>query len=274
MKKYIALLLALVMLLGVMLTACGEDAPDAEKSGGKEPEKKETVTIYIPATVTASDGEGTTLYTMNTEFEEGWQNKETFEVRNTCSGDVENQVASVIYGDKITKAVYEDGNLDRMEMEYNDRGQVIKQTLYFREDVESNAAQKQVTTSVYDDRGLLQSQSVQIHMLDGEDTQGFEMSYTYEETGEGYVGTGVDSANSGLKYVVVYDKEGRQLSSTVYVSDLEQSRTEYTYDEHGNQTCVEIYSGKVVLNETKTTYTAVEVSEETAERLPQFRRED
>ena len=77
---------------------------------------------------------------------------------------------------------------------------------------------------------------------------------------------------------ITYDDNGRQICYIIYFTgeneSMERQETTYTYDEHGNLIRSEMYFAGERMSRTENTFTAVEVSEETAERYPQFRRAD
>ena len=73
-------------------------------------------------------------------------------------------------------------------------------------------------------------------------------------------------------YKLLYDGENRCVCSITLEKNVEVSRSEYTYDEHGNlETTTNFLSGEQDAR-TAYTYKEVTISREKAEQLPQFVR--
>ena len=69
-------------------------------------------------------------------------------------------------------------------------------------------------------------------------------------------------------------KNYRPVAKVTITDGQEVSRTESEYDEHGNQVKTVTYDRGQKISEAEYTYKAVEVSEETANRLPHFNRDN
>lgn len=254
MKKLFCTLLIFAMLLA--FAGCRQEA-------------ESTVTIYIPDTMSSYSQDGTLLATVNVVFEEGWQTKETFTVtyRDDKDQSVETMTA-VTYKGKTS--VTEVPNVCRTEITYDDNGRQICHIIYFTGENES--MDKQETTYTYDEHGRRLSEEVKMYITDTSAPLVTTKTYTYVDTAEGSEGT---SSNYGIITKVVYDNNYRCILETVTEDGKESSRTETTYDAVGNVvTQVTYYIGYNVeiLSKTSNTYKAVEVSKETADRLPQFVR--
>ncbi len=254
MKKLFCTLLMFAMLLA--FAGCKQEADS-------------TVTIYIPDTMSSYNQDGTLLATVNVVFEEGWQTKETFTV--TYSGDAD------LWGEAMPVMTYtgktvvtENSNVSRTEITYDDNGRQICHIIYFTGENES--MDKQETTYTYDEYGRRLSEETKMYLTEASTPFVLTDSYTYVDTAEGSEGT---SSSSGAIEKLVYDKNYRCILETTTMDGKESSRTETTYDAVGNVvTQVTYYNGYNVeiLSKTSNTYKAVEVSKETADRLPQFVR--
>ena len=96
-------------------------------------------------------------------------------------------------------------------------------------------------------------------------------TYTYEDTETGSKGTFTEGDTT---YVLEYDKNDRLVAEVTITDGREVSREECEYDEHGNPVKAVTYERGQKVSEAEYTYKAVEVSEETANRLPHFNRDN
>ena len=168
------------------------------------------------------------------------------------------------YGDK--SMVSEQTGISKNEVYYDDLGRVIRQVVT---PSATSGVTKTETNTTYDAQGRLLTVETKTYNA-GQDTPLVQtVTYTYTNTDTGSKGT---AANSGITYEVEYDKNNRLLKNITTANGQEVSRIENTYDENGNVISSVQYAQGQILMETKTAYTAVEVSEEAAARLPQFRK--
>ena len=244
MKKLLCVLLVLVILCS--FAACGKDGDSK-------------VTVYIPDTVTVYQGD--TVYASVTyNFEEGWQNKESFSV--TMGGDTDKLGGggSVVYSDK--KLTQEVGNGATMEVYYNEKGQEIKMVNLY-----ADGGHREVIYT-YDSKDRLISEEERMYETADSQAVVSTTEYTYADTADGYTAT---QEMDGYKVVATYNKDGLQISQVSYRNDKEMSRTEATYDEAGNMASqINYYNGQKQ-TEMRYTWKAVEVSKELAARVPQFK---
>ena len=131
---------------------------------------------------------------------------------------------------------------------------------------------KQEESYTYDAHGRRQTYEIKYY-YDGSDTPTVQLrTYIYQNTQQG---SRAQCTAYGVTETLIYN-EKYQLISIRSVNDGPEeiwTNIEYTYDRYGN--LVEMaadLSGESSLRNV-TTYKAVKVSRETADRLPQFRRE-
>lgn len=254
MKKLICALLVITVVLS--FAACGK---------GKESK----ITIFIPETdiLHQADTVSSEL-TVTYVFEEDWQEKEIFRV--TFSGDIEvlgvgNDVPTMVFNGKTV--ITEIAGVQRSEATYDDHGRQISRITPF---VTENAAMaKMEFTYTYDDHGRRLTQVTKYHYPDKAEPVTEIRTYTYEDTETGSKGTFCEGETT---YVLEYDKSYRPVAVVTITDGQELSRTESEYDEFGNPVKVITYTQGQKVSETVYTYKAVEVSAETAERLPYFGR--
>lgn len=256
MKKLLCVLLAMTVLL--TLAACGQ-------------EKQRKVTIYIPETDTVYQaGTDSAPLSVTYIFEEGWQEKESF--RMTYSGDIEilgvgKDVPTQIFNGKTV--ITEVTGVYRSEATYDDNGRQISRITPF---LTENATMATMEFSyTYDAHGRKLTQVTKYYYPDTAETVTETQTYTYEDTETGSKGTFTEGDTT---YVLEYDKNYRLVAEVTITDGLEVSREECGYDEHGNPVKAVTYDRGQKVSEAEYTYKAVEVSEETANRLPHFNRDN
>lgn len=256
MKKLFCVLWVMTILL--CFAACGQ-------------EKQHTVTIYIPETDTVyqADTDSAPL-SVTYIFEEGWQEKESF--RMTCSGDTEilgvgNDAPTDIYNGKTV--ITEIAGVYRSEATYDDNGRRISRVTPFLTENATMATME--FTYTYDAQGRMLTQVIKYYYPDQAEPVTEIQTYTYEDTETGSKGTFTEGDTT---YVLEYDKNNRLVAKATITDGQEVSRAECEYDEHGNPVRSVVYEQGQKVSETEYTYKAVEVSEETANRLPYFNREN
>lgn len=245
MKKLLCVLLVLTMALS--FAACG---------------KASKVTIYIPDTIEIYMADDTKYASGTYVFEEGWQEKESFTV--TMSGDMVDKLggsSATVYSEK--KTVQEVGNGAKMEVYYNDKGQMSKMVNLY-----ADGGHREVTYT-YDSKGRMTSQEEKMFETADSEAVTSTTNYTYTDTENGSTATG---ETNGYSVVSTYDKNGRQISQVTTMNGNEISRTEAAYDEAGNMLSQISYANGQKQMEMKYTWKAVEVSSEVATRLPQFKK--
>lgn len=253
MKKLTSILLALVMLL--TLAACG-----GESAGSH------LVTIYILDTVTAYSGDGSESYLRTYVYEEGWQEKEHFSV--TINADEDSLGGTITYSGKKTTTEMSDGSVT--EQFFDDQGRVTQSINNYADGI------RREVTYTYDDIGRVISIETKTYVeADAEPATDTE-TYVYTETETGSTGTteygSITYLSQSITYANQYDKEGRRVSNAMYINGQERFRTEYAYDDAGNMLGqVSFFDGQKS-TEVKYTYKAVQVSEATAARFPQFKK--
>ncbi len=238
MKKLTCALLLLTILLS--FTAC---------DGG------EKVTIYVPDKITEYvDGDASVTYLL---YEKNWQKKESFTV-SYSEGDT-----TITYADRH---VMTRGNGTQVDEYMDEKGNVVSRAVF-------HEAASQLIQSVltYDEHGRILTQTTSTSFTGGKDTYLPQVTFTYEETEQGSKGVG---GQSGYAETYFYDKAYRLIGYSVTIMGMESTRTEYTYDRHGNRTEIAVYVDGALSTKSVTTYKAVEVSLEVADRLPQFKREN
>ncbi len=243
MKKCLALLLLFALLLP--LTAC-----------------KSTVTVYIPQTHTTEEvGGETKLQPVTFVYEEGWEDKENFTV--TYSINSENYTMTV--GDKYTVSVVNVGNAQaKSETYYDENGRIIRTV----SDRIGGDVEKAETLITYDEIGRVTKQEQRLYKKDLADPEVTITEFTYVDTEDGSKGSyTVDDYSVVERF---YNKEGRVLREVILIDGIEKSRTEYIYDKNGCQTGTAHYYEGELSSKTQTTYLAVEVSLEKAQKLPQY----
>lgn len=256
MKKLLCVLLVMTILLS--FAACGK-------------EKQRKVTIYIPETDTVHQADTASApLSVTYIFEEGWQEKESFRV--TCSGDTEilgvgKDAPTMIFNGKTV--ITEIAGVYRSEATYDDNGRQISRITPFL--TENATMAKMEFTFTYDAHGRKLTQVTKYYYPDKAETVTEIQTYTYTNTDTGIKGTFTEGNTT---YVLEYDKNYHLVAKATITDGHEVSRTEYEYDEHGNQVKTVTYDQGQKTSETKFTYKAMEVSEETANRLPHFNRDN
>lgn len=218
----------------------------------------EMVTIYIPKEITIYGPDGTAYATGTYMFEDGWDTKESFTV--TCATDVAGEGKldmTVTYGEK--SMITEQTGVSKTEAFYDDQGRVIRLVITLA----AAGGASSETNTTYDARGRIQSVEIK--------TNGVAQTYTYTYTDTDTGSKGVAAVN-GITYEVVYNKNDQEVSNITIANGQEVSRIENVYDANGNVISSSQYSQGQLVLETKTAYTAVEVTEEAAARLTQFRK--
>ena len=218
----------------------------------------ELVTLYIPKEITIYGPDGTAVATATYIFEDGWEEKSSFTV--TCATDIAGEGKldmAFSYGDK--SMVSEQTGVSKTEVFYDEQGRIVRQIVT----PAAAGAVKTETNTTYDAQGRL------LTVESKTDSASQTVTYTYTNTETGSKGV---ATAGGITYEVEYDKNNLLLKNVTTVNGQELSRVENTYDENGNVISSIQYAQGQQLMETKTAYTAVEVSEEAAARLPQFRK--
>lgn len=248
MKKLICILLLLTVVLA--FAACSP---------------VEKVTIYVPDTITEYVGEDTTPTAVTyLLYSKGWEKADSFTVSYSADGKTPLEGGTTItYADKHTTTV---GNETRVDEYRNEKGQVISRNVLFE-------SSSQVIQSVltYDEHGRILTQTTSTSFVGGKETYLPQVTFTYEETGEGSKAVG---EQNGYAEIYCYDQEYRLVSYSVTIMGKESSCTEYAYDEYGNRTEIAVYADGKLSTKSVTTYKAVEVNKEVADGQPQFNREN
>lgn len=254
MKKVFCVLLVMTVLLS--FTACSK-------------EKQSKVTIYIPDTDTVLQTDTVSAQrTVTYIFEEGWQDKESFRV--TYSGNIEilgvgNDAPTMIMNGKTV--ITEIAGVYRSEATYDDNGRQISRITPFLSE-NANMAKMEVTFT-YDAQGRKLTQVTKYYYPDKAEPVTETQTYTYTDTETGSKGTFTEGNTT---YVLEYDKNYCMVAQTTVTDGQEVSRTEAEYDEYGNQLSETTYANGQKQMEMKYTWKAVEVSEETANRMPYCKR--
>lgn len=251
MKKFLCALWVMVVLLS--FAACGQ-------------EKESKVTVYIPETDTVYQAD--TVSSVTYIFEEGWQEKESFRV--TYSGNTEilgvgNDAPTMIVNGKTI--ITEIAGVKRSEATYDDHGrQIFRITPFLSENATMATMEFSFT---YDAHGRTLTKVTKYYYPDKAEPVTQTQTYTYTDTETGSKGTFCEGETT---YVLEYDKSYRPVAQSTIVDGQELSRKEAEYDENGNPVKVITYAEGQKESETRCTYKAVEVSAETAARMPYFNR--
>ena len=251
MRKMLSILSVIVMLLS--LSGC---------SGEKK------VTIYIPQSskvYVREDGQSAT--TIEYEFEEGWQDKENFTVTYRYAVALTNQNdITMVYGDKCMTTGLK--GTAKTTTHYDENGRVTREINEYEHVV--NDMEKLETTYTYDENGRTLTQHSQTYYTNREEPVLQTITYTYKETEQGSEGW---ATVGHITERLFYDKEYRLVRQSQLVNGEETNYTEREYDGRGNQISVATYFNGELISKSLITYKAVQVSKETADRLPQFPRE-
>ncbi len=251
MKKLLCAFLVTVMLLP--LSAC---------------KAEETVTIYIPESITVTPGDevglpaGKYVYV----FEEGWQTKESFSatLEEVLPGVDTGINAKLVYSN--CTVVMEQPGAVMMTIIYNEKGLLVSQT---SEVTSGITLLRMETTCTYDARGRKLSEETKTSYEDQDKPAVTRTSYTYTETDTGSEGR---SEAGYMTTVLTYDKNDRLICTVSTVSGAEVARIENTYDEVGNLILTQTFAEGKLVTKNERTYREVKVSRETADRLPNFKR--
>ena len=254
MKNLLCVLLVMITL--VSFAACGK-------------EKQNKVTIYIPETDTVYDVDtASPPRSVTYIFEEGWQEKESF--RMTYSGDTEilgvgNDIPTEVFNGKTV--ITEVAGVYRSEATYDDNGRKISRITPFLSENANMAVME--FTYTYDAYGRMLNQITKYSYPDQTEPEIETQTYAYENTETGSKGTFTEG---DMTYVLEYDMNYHLVVKATITEGQEVSRVEYEYDERGIQVKAFYYEQGQKMSEAEYTYKAVEVSEETAIRLPYFKR--
>ena len=232
-------------------------------------EKQNEVTIYIPDTDIQTNTDLTQL-TVSYIFEEGWQEKESFRV--AYIGDTEilgvgnDAPTEIINGNTI---ITEIAGVKRSVATYDDHGRQISRITPFLSENANMATMEFAYT--YDTLGRRLTQVTKYSYPDKAEPEIETQAYTYEDTETGSKGT---YTQGNTTYVLEYDKQCNLVTKATITDGQEVSRTESEYDQYGNWIRSVSYAYGQKTFEQHYTYKAVEVTEETANRLPWFKRGD
>lgn len=257
MKKLLCVLLAALMLL--CLAAC--EKPSA--ADPTEPEKQ-TVTVYVPVSIVQSDATGQTI-TVQYIYEEGWQTKETFVVQLRSENSASSVGYDMIFGNKTVRMDYGQGG-QTIDMVYNEKGQTVSQTVTFPEGA---SVTQSVTLFTYDARGRMTVQESQMYYAGQAEPVVSKTEYTYTDTESGSKGT---CTTDYIVQEMHYDADDRLIRTVTFTWGNEVTRSEYAYDEHGNQIKVETYVSGTLTSSTVNTFAAYEVTSQQAQQMPYFRQ--
>lgn len=252
MKKLLCAWCAFVILFSV--TACSWQNDDK-------------VTIYIPENIQSYGEEGKRRDSYKVVFEDGWESKKQFTVQY-ISTHPNPSTTTLTYKEQFTSMEYDFAD-DATESYYNEYGLVIRQVTTFAVQ-EYTKIQNTESTSTYDPQGRVLTVSTITYFTDGTIQKG-NRTYTYTDTADG--SKGVFTENGVVVEEVLYDRNNHRIGLINYQNDTEVHRMEWTYDAHGNIIRSKTYMKGKQITHTETTYKAVEVSEEFADRFPQFKRE-
>lgn len=284
MKKIIAVLLLLTIIF--TFAACGDGKTsdtaavtdqtnpaekNADTTAGTEETKsveKNTVTVYVPENISILSPTGTKYGPAAYEYEDGWQEKDSFTVTYSMEMEGMDLDYEMVYGDKCISTVAKMGQqVIKTEIYYDENGQPIRSISYpgiTNED-------KTETVTTLDEKGRTVKQETNVYTADRKDPSTMVTLYTFQDTADGSIGT----ATAGNQVTRMnYDQEGKLISVVNLIDGQELTRTEYTYDENGNVTSTTDYYMGQQTTKTETTYKAVELSAEKAQQLPQFKAEN
>ena len=251
MKKWISALLMFVLIF--TLSACS---------------KGDRVTIYIPDTVTIyGNGDASSASVVNYIFEEGWESKQSFRV--TLDGDVEavgTHTTSFTYSDRCLVTLIED--MTRTEARFDEKGRTLHTVTEYL--LDAGSLTKSESSYTYDDHGRVLTLQTATYYSNREEPVTASYTYTYRETEQGSEGTATAGNTTETR---IYDKNYRMVELRQNVSGTIVRMT-YAYDAHGNQISSESFANGERMTKSVTTFQAVEVSKEAAERLPQFKKEN
>ena len=260
MKKVLALLFALLMLLNI--TACSNG--ETEKSG-KDREDKETVTLYLIKTMEIKVENGPENFPGVVEFvyEEGWQEKDSFTIRADLTvNDLTQTLLQTASDKKLVQQTIVDGDeMQKTETVYDENGRAIKQTIYLK----AGMTDKVESTRTYDKKGRLVKEVSKTYFSDGTAPIEVTQTFTFQETAEGS-----KAVNDTGMVTQLYNEKNQLIEQTTLINGEESSRIVYTYNEYGKQQTVTTYIQGALSHSMTYTYTPVEVSKEKAEQLPWF----
>lgn len=282
MKK-ISFLLAVLMILSCV--ACGAEPTPTETTAPKAtvpattapaptettvppttvPEETEPplVTIYIPEVMTVHMPDGTLYATITYDFEEGWQEKESFTVTYGGDAALMGLIGTITYADRAITIELE--GINRTVTQYDENGRVSRQDITYL--MATAQVDKNETEMTYDEYGRVVTIKSTLYNKGQENPSVDWQDYTYVEIEEGSLGTYVMSNITNERE---YDKDYRLIAQNTLQNGQVISRTEFVYDEFGNQINQITFSFGQKAMEMRTTYIAVEVSPDVADRLPTF----
>ena len=225
------------------------------------------VTIYIPDTLTIYNSDASVAaIDVQYVFEEGWKEKEVFTVTledPDRSEILENSDGTVF--NYTNRCVTQPGKIVDITTNYDEKGCIIYRVTEYHQDATMSKLEEIFTYDAYGRRQTYETKSYR----NGSDTPTVQLrTYTYQDTEQG---SQAQCTANGITETLIYNQQ-YQLICIRSVVDGQETDTisiEYTYDRHGN--LVESVSESGLRS--VTTYKAVKVGRETADRLPQFRRE-
>ena len=203
MKRWIALLLALVCLLS--LCACGDDSGLDSGSKNSRPEES----TPVPTTTKGEESEYVTVYL---PAEKAYASGESYHY--TYDED----------GNKIGYIVCEDGEEDyRYTYTYDENANLLE-TIGHKDGVAVSRV-----TYTYDEKGKLLEMS-----HDGDGGVIYRTTYAYDEKGNEIESVRYKNDVETVRYTCAYDEKGNQTEFVHYDDGEEDYRYTYVYDHKGN----------------------------------------
>ncbi len=233
------------------------------------------------------DGEENVIYRdAYTYNEQGKLIKE--EISYESDGEAYNSVSEYEYDSKGNQTLllsYDDGVLaEKVESAYDDRGNMLVSKSYEGSakkpyeviEREYDSENRQTKSTIYGEDGKVNSISeyvfdekgnqLQYSVKDGENVETYRMENTFNENGDPL--TNDEYGDGGLLWRTVYeyDDKGSCVSIKEYNEEkLEVSRSEYTYDSHGNQIAYIVYDaeGNIAAESSLSEWTSIVLPEGT-----------
>lgn len=247
MKKILAILLVLTLLLAT--AACGKsDTAPTTKPGGEDATVGTTEAVVdsengngvlAEVTVITYDDSGTSTKTTQLSYEDGY-NLVSTEI--TLNGELSSKETYDLRLDEtVFMAFYRDGQMQtEYRYQYDDQGRLLSGSVTDTEKTEH--------VHTYDQYGNTLSSR---RYVDGE----LEYERTYENSYDGQTLTKtVQYENGEICNVTSYDGSGRMTENISYGDGVPKYRVTYKYDERGNVLEDAEYSGDTKIHNSSYTY--------------------
>ena len=262
-NKLWLVLVAAILVIAVVVAAVLLLPKDTDDDTGaaSQPDNTPKTLIFIPDSVTVHYEKWTDQYTL--EYEDDWQNKDSFTVvLNPSEDNHDKETPTITFSDKYAVVnLAEDCYYD---VTYDEKGNRVNVHKFY---IDDGMLDNVEIKYVYDKYSRLTGM-MQITVFRGNSNPGVQsQSYAYTYIEEGSQGT---HDQFGMTYTRTYNKSFQLIWEERVSAIGEIHRTEYAYDEYGNLLTETQYHNGEKDREVIYTYKAVETTDEVIAHWVQF----